>query len=89
MAAVDRIAVEEQRWRTWNNSTELLAQTVDLLGHIAARLDAGIGVVTLKKTGTPSKVTPVTRPDWVPTTPTAGSGERVVTAKEFFGMMRR
>ena len=91
MAALIGVAEDEQRRRTWSNDTELLAQVVDRLGLIAARLEAGIRVGFPKdgRMPAPKPPDPVTRPDWLEQASPAGrSDEVVMSPREFFAAMR-
>lgn len=92
IAALVEVAEDEQRRRTWSNDTELLAQAVDRLGVIAARLEAGLRV-GLPKDGripAPRIPEPVTRPEWVEQPGPAGRPDEVVMSpREFFGSIRR
>ncbi len=85
LAAVQEVAVEESRRRSWTNDTELLASVVDLLAAILARLNAGIPVGMVKKLSTPSTPTRVKRPVW---TDDPDDDTATVSPRDFFSMMR-
>lgn len=92
LAALVEVAEEEQRRRSWSNTTELLAVIVDRLGVIAARLEAGLRVGFPKdgRIPAPKVPDPVKRPDWYAQPETAAtSGEVVMTPQEFFASQRR
>lgn len=92
LAAVVEVAAEEQQRRQWSQDTELLAAAVELLRHIAARLDGGVTTALVKDIEDQPELEPIPRPDWIqapedlPAPRSGGSGgggELVVTPREF------
>lgn len=91
LAALIEVADEEQKRRSWSNETELLAQAVDRLGVIAARLEAGVRVGFPKdgRIPAPHAPEPVKRPDWYDQPQAATAHEVVMTPREFFASQAR
>jgi len=56
---------EFERRKSWTSDTELLATAVDMLAHIAARLDSGIATQWVKQVKAVPKQKPLERPEWI------------------------
>lgn len=84
MEAARRVAEEEQQQRAWPQSTEFLAEIVELLSAIIQRLNAGIPVAVLKKLDKPDDPIELDRPEWV----RRESSAEVVSPADFVRMMR-